>query len=68
MTAMVDKDKCVSCGICVDICPEYAISMDALVVVDPRRCTGCGACIAECPSEALSLDRQPPAAARGVTG
>jgi ferredoxin len=68
MTAMVDKDGCVCCGICVDICPEHAISMDALVVVDPKRCTGCGACIAECPSEALSLDRQPPAAARGVTG
>jgi ferredoxin len=68
MTAMVDKDGCVRCGICVDICPEHAISMDGRVVVDPTRCTGCGACIAECPNEALSLSPETPAPARGIPG
>jgi len=68
MTALVDEGRCTGCGICVDGCPERAISLNGLVVVDATRCTGCGACIAECPREALSLGRQTSAPEVGVTG
>jgi ferredoxin len=54
-TAVVDEQRCTCCGLCVDVCPEQAIGMDAAVTVDPRRCTGCGSCVRECPNEALSL-------------
>jgi NAD-dependent dihydropyrimidine dehydrogenase PreA subunit len=26
--AVIDADECVDCGVCVDACPEEAISMD----------------------------------------
>ena len=68
MPAVVDRDRCVSCGICADICPEHAISMDGLVVIDPTRCTGCGSCIDDCPTQALSIGEQIPTAPRGCTG
>ena len=69
-TAMVDEDECGACGICVDVCPEHAISMDMLPVIDTKRCSGCGACIAECPNQALRLGPQTeaPVPAQGVAG
>jgi NAD-dependent dihydropyrimidine dehydrogenase PreA subunit len=58
---IVDPDKCVNCGACVDACPEHAIAMDMAIAIDPGRCTGCGACVPECPSGALRLGPPPPA-------
>jgi ferredoxin len=53
--AVVDKARCVRCGICVDICPEQAIFMNWEVMIDSNKCNGCGTCVDECPNEALSL-------------
>lgn len=57
MTAVLDQERCMNCGLCVDLCPEQAISMSPnyTVVLDSRRCTGCCSCINECPNEAISL-------------
>jgi 2-oxoacid:acceptor oxidoreductase delta subunit (pyruvate/2-ketoisovalerate family) len=55
MTAVIDYEKCISCGLCIDICPDQAISMNNVVTIDSSRCTGCGSCVAECPSEAISM-------------
>jgi ferredoxin len=54
-TAIVDRERCLSCGVCADICPEHAITMADTAEVDSHRCNGCGACVDECPTEALSL-------------
>ena len=59
--AVVDLTKCVTCGVCVEVCPEHAVSMDTVIAIDSSRCTGCRACISECPSGALSLGSPPPA-------
>jgi NADPH-dependent glutamate synthase beta subunit-like oxidoreductase/glutamate synthase domain-containing protein 3/NAD-dependent dihydropyrimidine dehydrogenase PreA subunit len=47
---------CRDCGICETICPESAISRQALsdgdgfeMVVDPEKCIGCGFCAGACP-------------------
>ena len=47
---------CRDCGICVTICPESAISRQALsdgdgfeMVSDPEKCIGCGFCAGACP-------------------
>ncbi|WP_406657221.1 4Fe-4S binding protein [Methanolobus sp. ZRKC2] len=58
MTAIVDKDLCTGCGVCVDSCPVEAISMNSedLAVVDPETCVDCGDCVEICPVEAISLE------------
>jgi MinD superfamily P-loop ATPase len=51
--AVIDKTKCVECGLCRDACRFDAIN-DALEV-DPFLCEGCGVCVVTCPNEAISL-------------
>lgn len=47
--------SCRDCGLCVAICPQEAISRNALdngdfeMVSDPKRCIGCGFCADACP-------------------
>ncbi len=55
IAAVVDKEKCVNCGICINVCPEEAISMNRDVAIDSSRCTACGSCVNVCPNEAISL-------------
>jgi Pyruvate/2-oxoacid:ferredoxin oxidoreductase delta subunit len=55
ITAVVAEDRCLGCGICVELCPEDAIELDAVAVIDPLKCTACGSCRDECPCEAISL-------------
>jgi Fe-S-cluster-containing hydrogenase component 2 len=56
MTAVVNKDNCVGCGLCVDACPNSAIKMvDETAVVDPDVCIDCEACVGECPNGAISM-------------
>jgi len=46
---------CRDCGLCVEICPQAAITRKAIgherweYVVDPERCIGCGFCAGACP-------------------
>ena len=49
-----ELDLCLSCEICLAICPAEAISMEYecgqfLPQVDSVKCTDCGACLAVCP-------------------
>lgn len=55
--AVVDKEKCAGCGICVDVCPQDAIIIDTVAKIDVDRCIGCGICVKECPNEAISLKK-----------
>lgn len=68
MTAVVDQEYCTGCGLCVDVCPEQAISMSLnyTVAIDSGMCTGCGSCVDECPNEAISLDRRAVAEPKAV--
>jgi len=57
--AFWDK-RCISCGDCVEICPERAITHTQTgergsVIVDRTLCTGCGLCAECCPTNALEL-------------
>jgi heterodisulfide reductase subunit A len=63
LTAFVNEELCVGCGICVDICPfEAHIIEEGKSKVIEALCKGCGACAAGCPRRAISLksfsDRQ----------
>ena len=58
MTAVVNREECVSCGTCVEECPEEAISQndEEIAVVNKEKCTECKTCIEACPSEAISME------------
>ncbi|VVB62059.1 CoB--CoM heterodisulfide reductase iron-sulfur subunit A [uncultured archaeon] len=55
LIAMVDEDVCTGCGICVEICPYEARTLNErkrIAEVNDALCVGCGGCIAACPSNA----------------
>lgn len=45
--AIIDNDKCVSCDLCIPVCPTDAIPQELVVITD--LCIGCGHCSAVCP-------------------
>ena len=53
---ITDDNRCVMCGVCVDVCPMEAIDREDVSVVDPTLCIKCCACVKECPKEAKSLN------------
>lgn len=55
LVAMVDREKCIACGVCVEAYSVGAISVNDIVEVDHKKCTGRARCVAECPEDALSL-------------
>lgn len=52
-TAIIDSEKCTSCGICKDLCLFEAISDD--FVVDKTACEGCGVCHHFCSEKAVDF-------------
>ncbi|HIH28612.1 MAG TPA: CoB--CoM heterodisulfide reductase iron-sulfur subunit A family protein [Thermoplasmata archaeon] len=55
LIAMVDEDVCTGCGICVEVCPYEARTLNErkrIAEVNDALCAGCGGCIAACPSNA----------------
>lgn len=58
MPPVVDKNKCIKCGTCIDICPEDTLTQDndeTPKVVYPNECWHCSACVIDCPAEAIKL-------------
>ena len=53
---ITDEDRCVMCGVCVDVCPMEAIDRENVSVVDSALCIKCCACVKECPKEAKTLN------------
>lgn len=51
-TALIDKDKCIECGLCEELCRFNAISN---FEVNPYYCEGCGLCMYKCPVEAIKM-------------
>ena len=54
--AIVDRDACRRCGVCLDRCRFGAVKREGdAYAVDPLRCEGCGVCVALCPAHAISF-------------
>jgi pyruvate formate lyase activating enzyme len=51
-----NAERCTGCGMCVDVCPENAISInDNISLTDRKLCKACGTCAEVCPNEARSI-------------
>lgn len=58
--AVVDEDKCTSCGTCAQKCQFKAIGFrDGHAFIREDRCMGCGVCTLSCAKDALSLRLAP---------
>ncbi len=50
----VDIRGCTGCGVCIDACPQQAITMhDNLAMINEDLCNQCGACADICPAGAI---------------
>jgi pyruvate ferredoxin oxidoreductase delta subunit len=47
------QEKCTSCGICWQFCPDMAI--DEQFNINYEYCKGCGICAQECPFKAIEM-------------
>lgn len=54
--AVIDKDKCIECGLCMDLCRWNAISDD--YNVNSIDCEGCGVCYYFCPEKAIDFPQK----------
>lgn len=54
MAVSINTDDCIGCSVCVDECPQGALSVDGVCSVDEDACIDCGSCIDACPVEAIS--------------
>ena len=54
---VMDKDKCVECGMCLTYCPVRSIkgTEDKKYYIDYSFCKGCGICAKECPRKAIDM-------------
>jgi len=52
---VVDKTKCIKCGLCARKCPAKAIKLNPYPEIDKKKCIRCFCCMEICPQDALSL-------------
>jgi len=54
---VMNKEKCVECGICLGYCPVNAIIAhgDDAFKISYDFCKGCGICAVECPKKAIDM-------------
>lgn len=52
---VIDFDKCIMCGICVDYCPCGVVKKNEQINIDYQYCKGCGVCVNECPKNAIDF-------------
>ena len=51
---VVDREKCVRCGVCARKCPMKAITLNPCPVIDTKKCIRCFCCVEICSENALS--------------
>lgn len=53
---VIDKQKCINCGMCMGYCPVNSIYCEGKnIQISYDYCKGCGICAAECPKKAIDM-------------
>jgi len=57
-TLRVLEDKCVRCGMCLEVCPQAVLGLNGGKVQIENRdaCMECGACAQNCPTGAIAVN------------
>ncbi|MEM3444477.1 MAG: PfkB family carbohydrate kinase [Thermoplasmata archaeon] len=53
---VVDPERCIGCGTCVDVCPVKIFALDGgkAIARHQEKCTKCGLCVERCPARAIT--------------
>ncbi|MFA6829440.1 MAG: 4Fe-4S binding protein [Bacilli bacterium] len=51
-TFIIQKDRCISCGKCLNVCPQRCIRIPEKAIIQ-ENCLHCGACEEVCPNKAI---------------
>jgi electron transfer flavoprotein alpha subunit len=49
-------NKCIGCGVCVDVCPYGALELFEGQAIVSGHCTVCGSCAEVCPASAIEIE------------
>lgn len=58
MSIRINKEKCIGCGLCMEVCPGNLLKRDSnnkACIKCPKDCWGCTSCIKECPRNAIEF-------------
>jgi MinD superfamily P-loop ATPase len=56
--AVIDRDLCVACGRCAEVCRFEAVCPGETYQIDPLSCEGCASCAYQCPEKAIQMREQ----------
>jgi NAD-dependent dihydropyrimidine dehydrogenase PreA subunit len=57
VTLELHREKCVGCGLCLEVCPQSVLGLSegCVYLINRDFCMECGACARNCPTEALTV-------------
>jgi NAD-dependent dihydropyrimidine dehydrogenase PreA subunit len=69
-TLNLDENKCLGCGICLEVCPHEVFTMNGrhVRINNKDACMECGACSRNCPAGAVSVQAGVGCAAAVING
>ncbi len=53
----ISKIGCLACKVCIEECPQNAISLNSIAVIDYDKCIGCNKCVEICPKDTIMINR-----------